>query len=221
MRSMLVAVMLAVGSGVSAAPATRPAPLGPGDHRRELTVDGRARSYVVHVPPKHGATRATPVVLAFHGAGMNGPMMATFSGLSEKADAAGFVVVYPNGTGFGEAALFFNAWADAKPAGEGPADDVTYTAKVLDDLATVVNVDAKRVFATGMSNGGMMCHRLAAELPERIAAVAAVGGTLAMPRFAPKRPVPVMHIHGTADQIVPVGGPGVSLRRWRRRWMRG
>lgn len=135
---------------------------------------------------------------------MNGAMMADFTGLSRKADAANFIVVYPNGTGFGEM-LFFNASAPAKP--DGPPDDVAFTAKLLDDLATVVNLDHERIFATGLSNGGMVCHRLAAELSDRIAAIAPVGGTLALEQIRPTRPVPVIHFHGTADQIVPMSGP--------------
>jgi polyhydroxybutyrate depolymerase len=191
--------------------ATRPAAairavaLTAGDHLRHLSVGGLGRSYFVHVPKGYDLTKPTPVVLAFHGAWMNGAMMATFCALSEKADAAGFIVAYPNGTGFGDAALFFNAWSAPRP--EGPPDDVIFTAKLLDDLASVTNVDPKRVFATGMSNGGMMCHRLAAELSDRIAAIAAVSGTLSIPQCNPTRPVPVIHFHGTADRIVPFGGP--------------
>ena len=195
-----------------AAPAaTQPGPLTPGDHRRTLTVDGRRRSYLVHVPPGYDGSAPTPVVLAFHGAMMNARMMVTFCGLNAKADEAGFVVVYPNGTGLGESVLFWNA--DAKPgprdaggARRGRPDDVAFTAALLDALATVVNVDAARVYAAGMSNGGMMCHRLAAELADRIAAVAPVTGTLALPRVSPSRPVPVIQIHGTADRIVPFHG---------------
>ena len=55
-------------------------------------------------------------------------------------------------------------------------DDVGFTRALLDDLATVTNVDAKRVFATGISNGGIMCYRLASELSDRIAAIAPVAG---------------------------------------------
>jgi polyhydroxybutyrate depolymerase len=84
---------------------------------------------------------------------------------------------------------------------------VGYVAKLLDDLATVVNVDPKRVFATGMSNGAMMCYRLAAELSDRIAAIAPVAGTMAIENCQPRRPVPVLHFHGTKDGLVLFGGP--------------
>ena len=93
------------------------------------------------------------------------------------------------------------------PACRPATDDVKFVSMLLDDLATVVNVDPKRVFATGMSNGGMMCYRLAAELSDRIAAIAPVSGTIAISAYKPMRPVPIMHFHGTADKIVPFTGP--------------
>ena len=173
-----------------------------------LKHDGWDRSYLVHVPPRYDPAKPTPVVLGFHGAMMNGGGMNLFSGLSKKSDEANFVVVYPNGTGLGDTVLFFNA--SAKPSGipgKGPPDDVGFTAAILDDLATIINIDKKRVFATGMSNGGMMSHRLAAELSDRIAAVAPVAGTLAVSNIKPTRPVPVMHFHGKSDAIVPYAGP--------------
>jgi polyhydroxybutyrate depolymerase len=143
------------------------------------------------------------VVLAFHSAAMNGQGMARFSGLSEKADASGFVVVYPNGTGATPLLLYW----DAGGVRGRPADDVGFVARLLDDLATVVNVDASRVYATGMSNGGMLCYRLAAELSDRIAAIAPVAGTMALEACHPTRPVPVLHFHGTEDRLVLFGGP--------------
>lgn len=179
-----------------------PSPLAAGDHTRTLTVGGLKRTYLVHVPKGYDPKTPTPVVLALHGAAMNGPMMVSFSGLTEKSDAAGFVVVYPSGTGTGPF-LTWNAGGFTGKMAEGKADDVAFIGKLLDDLATVVNVDEKRVYACGMSNGGMMCYRLAAELSDRIAAVAPVAGTVAIDESKPKRPVPVIHFHGSKDGIVP------------------
>jgi polyhydroxybutyrate depolymerase len=178
-------------------------PLAPGDHVRSLTIGNLARSYAVHVPPTYDPGRPTPVVLALHAAAMNGASMARFCGLNETADRAGFVVVYPNGTG---STPFFLYW-DAGGVRGRPSDDVGFVAKLLDDLATVVHVDPRRVYATGMSNGAMMCYRLAAELSDRIAAIAPVAGTMAIETFRPRRPVPVLHFHGTKDGLVLFGGP--------------
>jgi polyhydroxybutyrate depolymerase len=181
-------------------------PFGPGDHIRSVKIDDSSRSYLVHVPPKYDAKKPTPVVLILHGAGTNGPITVSFTGMNNKADEAGFVAVYPNGTGLAGLMLTWNA-GGFRGKRNDKADDVAYIAKVLDDLATVANVDPKRVFVTGMSNGGMMCYRLAAELSDRIAAIAPVAGTMAIDNYNPKRPVPVMHFHGAADKIVPFAGP--------------
>ena len=176
---------------------------GPGDHVRPLKIGDASRSYLVHVPPKYDAKHPTPIVLVLHGAGTNGLITASFTGMNKKADEAGFIAVYPNGTGLAGLMLTWNAGGFRG----NKADDVAYIAKVLDDLATVANVDPKRVYVTGMSNGGMMCYRLAAELSDRIAAIAPVAGTMAIDTYNPKRPVPVMHFHGAADKIVPFAGP--------------
>ena len=80
---------------------------------------------------------------------------------------------------------------------------MAFIGKVLDDLGSVVKMDEKRVYACGMSNGAMMCYRLAAELSDRIAAIAPVAGTIAIEESKPKRPVPVIHFHGTKDTLVP------------------
>jgi polyhydroxybutyrate depolymerase len=177
-------------------------PLGPGDHTRTLMMGEQKRTYLVHVPKGYDPKKPAPVVLALHGAAMNGPMMVGFSGLNKKSDDAGFLVVYPSGTGTGPF-LTWNAGGRKGKMAEGKPDDVAFIGKLLDDLGTVVKVDERRVYACGMSNGGMMCYRLAAELSDRIAAIAPVAGTIAIEESKPKRPVPVIHFHGTKDTIVP------------------
>ncbi len=181
-------------------------PLTPGDHARFVSVDDVRRPYLVHVPPDYDPATPTPVVLVLHGAGTNDAITVRITGMNKKADEAGFIAVYPNGTGRGPF-LTWNAGARRGRLAEKLPDDVKYIASVLDDVESVINVDKKRVFATGMSNGGMMCYRLAAELSDRIAAIAPVAGTMAIDDPQPIRPVPVMHFHGMADLIVPPDGP--------------
>jgi polyhydroxybutyrate depolymerase len=178
-----------------------PDSLGPGSHPRRLEVDRRQRSYVVHVPRGSDGRKALPLVLAIPGATMSAAQMERFSGLSTKADAASFVAVYPEGVG-----KTFNAGNCCGQAASQKVDDVAYIRAVLDDVATVVKVDPKRVYATGMSNGGMMCYRLASELSDRIAAIAPVSGPMGTEKCAPKRPVSVLHFHGTADEHAPFKG---------------
>jgi polyhydroxybutyrate depolymerase len=75
--------------------------------------------------------------------------------------------------------------------------------QIVDELAKDLWIDQNRIHACGLSNGGMMSYRLASELSDRIASIAIVAGTVALEDCKPKRPVPVLHIHGTADNIVP------------------
>ncbi len=170
------------------------APLRPGDHRRQLEVDGVQRSYLVHVP-QQSPHDPPPLVLAFHGAGMNGRLMAQWTGLHEKADQAGFVVVYPNGTGIADWILTFNV-------GQRKTDEVEFVKQMLEDLASVLSFDPKRIYATGYSNGGMLCYLLAAKLPERIAAIAPVAAICTIDPPELPRAVPVIHFHGTKDMWV-------------------
>jgi polyhydroxybutyrate depolymerase len=181
-------------------------PLSPGNSTRTLQVAGRERSYIVHVPAKYDATKPTPVVLIFHGAFTNGSITQLYSGMNRTADEKDFIAVYPNGTGPTEATLFWNAGKWVRKHLPDPPDDVQFVRALLDDLTSVAKVDTKRTFATGISNGGMMCYKLAAELSDRIAAIAPIAGTLAFDNPQPKRPVPVIHFHGTEDQLVPYKG---------------
>ena len=89
---------------------------------------------------------------------------------------------------------------------EKKVDDVGFTRALLDDLATIANVDPHRVFATGLSNGGIMAYYLASELSDRIAAIAPVGGPMMTETCHPTRPVSVIHFHGTADEFAPFKG---------------
>jgi polyhydroxybutyrate depolymerase len=186
--------------------AQAPTQLTPGDHTRSLVVAGRERSYLVHVPRSYDPAKPVAVVLAFHGGGSNAWQMVHFCGLNEKADEAGFLVVYPNGTGRTEQLLTWNAGNCCGYAQQQKIDDVEFVRKLLDDLAGVANVDADRVYATGMSNGGMMSYLVAAELSDRIAAIAPVGGPMGTTECRPKRPVSVLHFHGLDDKFAPFKG---------------
>jgi polyhydroxybutyrate depolymerase len=180
----------------------QPDSLAPGTHERTITVDKLKRVHLIHIPPKYDPKKPMPVVLALHGATMTGKAMEGGTGLSKTADDNGFIVVYPNGTGF------LPTWnAGFFPGEFNKVDDVKYLGKVLDDVEGVLAVDKERVYATGLSNGAMMCYRLAAEMSERIVCIAPVAGTMAIDKYEPNRPVPVMHFHGTKDPLVPYDGP--------------
>lgn len=201
----LRAALALVGAMLCAAASA--AGLAPGDHEFPVTHRQLARSYLVHVPPQAAAGAPLAVVVNFHGGGSNARVQKDYSRMDAAADRDGYVAVYPNGSsGFNGRFLTWNAGTCCGPAAAAQVDDVGFSLAVLDDLAARLPVDRARVYATGLSNGSMMAYRLAAEAPERIAAVAGVAGTMTLPAFAPRLPVPVLHVHSVDDERALYGG---------------
>jgi len=187
------------------------APLPPGNYRLSLPFENRTRTFLVHIPPQALEGAPLPVVVNFHGMGNSGAQQRSYSGMDVTADRHGFIVVYPNGTGLvpGQRRLLsFDAGGCCPPATGSNVDDVGFTEAVLSALGEKFDVDARRLYATGMSNGGMMAHRMAVESP-RIAAVASVAGQLAVTSFRPSRPVSVIAM-STCTQA-PIFGVGPWL----------
>ena len=176
------------------------------DH--SLVVAGTTRTYRLHIPADLPATRPAPLVLAFHGGGGSGPQMERFSQFDPLADREHFIVAYPSG--------LEKHWNDGRQSTAGPDDDVQFVDQLIDDVAKNHPIDPKRVYATGISNGGIFCHYLAARLSKRIAAIAPVAGGVAgdyASHFAPADPVSVFIIHGDADPMVPFNGGDVRVGR--------
>jgi len=161
------------------------------------------RTAIVRIPPGYDPATATPVVLNFHGYGGSPTQEESLTLMDAESDTAGFVLVYPQGTG---SIPSWNAGACCGTAAESDLDDVGFVGTLLDTLEAELCVDATRVFATGMSNGGFLAQRLGCELSDRIAAIAPVAGVMGIPTCTPSRPVPVMEFHGTSDPVVPYDG---------------
>ena len=195
----------ATGSG---APGAASASLRMGQSARTLTHDGRDRSYVLYLPASVDATRPVPLVFVFHGGTGNAESAIRMSGFNAVADQNGFVAVYPNGTGRlgADVLLTWNGGDCCGSAQEKNVDDVGFVRAVVSDLRAHLNVDPKRIYATGMSNGAMLSQRLACEAADVFAAVAPVSGTLNFSPCRPSRPISIIEFHGTADQHVPYDG---------------
>src|ERR1700694_1857893 len=178
--------------------------LMPGDHTIALRHGGLQRSYIVHVPAPTG--KPPPAVINMHGGGGNAAGQQKYTQMDRLADREHFVVIYPNGAGRGTRFLTWNAGACCAYSTAHQIDDVGFIRAVVEDVARRTPLDRSRVYATGLSNGSMMAYRLAAEASDRIAAVAGVAGAMSLTRFAPKLPVPVMHIHSTQDHIARYDG---------------
>ncbi len=182
----------------------------------ELRVLGR--KVLVYLPPAYASSAALPLVLALHGGGGNAQLMAEDKryGWRQQADLGGFIVAFPNGASRlpGGRLASWNAGACCGYARDQKSDDVAFIRAVVAALKERLRVDSERVFATGMSNGGMMAHRLACDAADLFRAVAAVAGTDATERCQPSRPIPVLHIHARDDDhVLYAGGAGPNAFR--------
>jgi len=170
-----------------------------------LVVGETQRTFLVHIPKN--LTAANPaLVIALHGGGTDGKTMERFSGLSEASERYGFVVVYPSGSGRLKGFLTWNAGSCCAYAEKNAIDDVTFISRLIAYMIEQYHVDRSRVYITGISNGAMMAYRLAAEIPDQIAAIAPVAGTLTIDPGTIHAPMPIIHFHGTDDRFVPFAG---------------
>lgn len=187
---------------VPAPRAAPPAALPPGDYALPFAHAGGVREYLLHVPSGYDASRPTPLVLVFHGTFGNANNIAEKTGFNEIADRENFLVVYPEAAGI--------QWNDGREDSttRPPVDDVAFVSDLIDHLgAVLVNVDTRRVYATGMSSGGMMSYRLGLQLADRIAAIAPVAGILDESLSGtPSSPVGLIAFNGTEDVTIDYDG---------------
>jgi len=180
---------------------------------RAIEAGGLRRTFVLHLPPSFPSGAAAPLVFVLHGGGGTGRRMERLTGFSDLADRHGFIAVYPD--------AFERNWNDGRDdpnirsQAEG-IDDVGFISAVITQLSKEYPVDPRRVFSTGISNGGFMSQMLAARLSARIAAVAPVAAGMAPAVAAslrPSTPVSVLVMNGTEDPLVPYGGGPVARNR--------
>lgn len=172
-----------------------------------LLHEGIERAYDLYVPPSYESQSAAPLVLVLHGRSGNGERMADITGFNARADDLGFIVAYPEGLD--------RAWnyVHGIPGYRPGSDDVGFLLGLVSTLSRQYNIDAARIYVTGISNGGFMAQRLACHAPSRFAAFASVaaGGYGAMPRACKDyRPVNMLYIHGTEDKRVPWQGVRIA-----------
>jgi polyhydroxybutyrate depolymerase len=179
-----------------------------------MTVDGRQRTYILNLPPNYYTSSDFSLVIAMHGGGGEGSQFESTSLLTEKADDAGFIVVYPDGvkSDGALAARTWNAGRCCDYARDENIDDVKFIGLLIDDLVGRYKINSKKVYATGHSNGGMLSYRLACETPGKIAAIAVSGCSMVVKQPCnPSRPVPVLHMHSVQDdRVLYTGGVGIT-----------
>jgi polyhydroxybutyrate depolymerase len=203
-----------VGADAPADAGAGDAALAPGETTETLSSGGMSRSYIVHVPPGYTGKTAVPVVLDFHPLLLPASSWKTATSWGKTADEQGFIVVWPQG--------YMNSWNVGRccnPAFGASVDDVAFVRAILGKLEAEGNIDPKRVYATGCSNGGGMAYKLACSAADVVAAVAPVDfdcitGSTNSPscgNCAPSRAISECQFRGTADMFVPYDGGPTSV----------
>lgn len=180
-----------------------PVPMRYQSESKNIIANGTTRIYLVHEPPQPQAKM--PLVLVLHGGMGTARNAMIMSGMNKLSDENGFLVVYPQGTG---QLPTWNAGNCCGYAQRNNIDDVGFIKDLIAKVQQEYKIDNKRIFVTGMSNGAMMCFRLADTLSHQIAAIAPVAGALNI-GYKPTEAVSVLMINGTKDDHVPyLGGSG-------------
>jgi polyhydroxybutyrate depolymerase len=174
--------------------------------RSMMTFGGLERSYHLYRPATLKRDAPVPLVIVLHGGFGTGTQAENTYHWDRAADAHGFVVVYPDGL-----KRAWNAGACCGYPMQQKIDDVGFITALVNRIVRDENVDPRRIYSTGISNGAFMSYRLACESPLTLAAIGPVAGTFSKPCEHPK-PTSVIAIHGLADRNVPFnGGVGVGF----------
>lgn len=183
-----------------------------GDYTYTIDHGGKKRLWIAHVPASYTGKKPTPMILNFHGAGGNAESAMNSTQMNLHSDKEGYIVVYPEGTGKKVLGKLLAYWNVEKYMGRNTdvsgVDDLGFVSAIIDDMSKKFNIDSKRIFATGLSRGGMMTYYLACQPNSKIAAFAPVSTNFVNDEATcqPGRPVSIIHFHGTADRVLPYKG---------------
>lgn len=184
------------------------------DQLGTLSVSGIKRSFHLHVPRSMNDGGKVPLVIVLHGGAENWKVIRKISGMDKQSDRSGFIVAYPNGTGRLKPFLFWNAFDCCGYPLKRGVNDVRFISELIDFLVQNYRVDQKRVYVVGYSNGAMLAYRLGCELPEKIAAIGVIGGSMSGKEKPPDKPLSVIIFHSLDDEHVPYQGGGGKWERW-------
>ncbi len=174
-----------------------------------IVSSGEVREYLLYVPESYNHSTPTALVMSLHALALWPAAQQNTIQWNRVADQHGFIVVYPSGSGFPR------VWR-ADP-GAGLKADIAFISELIDTLQADYNIDATRIYANGLSNGGGMVFAISCLLSHRIAAVGLVAAAQTLPWSwcQDTQPMPMISFHGTADRMAPyAGGPsGDPIKR--------
>ena len=171
---------------------------------RNIEVEGETREYLIHIPNSYDTTKSVPIVMNFHGFSQSVSDYIIEADMRSLAEADTFILIYPQGSYLNG----FSHW-NACPIGgdnKSDADDFSFVEDIIDEISSQYNIDMERIYAVGYSNGGMMAYGLANYKSDLIAAVASVSGAMLDCIGNTSHPMPVLHLHGTDDYVLPYNG---------------
>lgn len=173
--------------------------------KREIEIDGLTRVYRLQIPVSYTGKDPVPLLFVLHGGGGTGERMANFTGFGDLCEKKGFIAVYPDG--------YMKNWNDARDFLFSKIDDIKFFKFMIKQISEEYKIDSTRIYATGISNGAMMCYTLACNLSDSFAAIAAVAGNLPekLSQKKPETAVSVLIMNGTRDPLVPYNGGSIRV----------
>jgi polyhydroxybutyrate depolymerase len=171
---------------------------------RNIEVEGETREYLIHIPNSYDTTKSVPIVMNFHGLSQSVSDYINEADMRSLAESDTFILIYPQGS-------YLNGYSqwNACPIGgdnKSDVDDFGFVEDLIEEISSQYNVDMERIYAVGYSNGGMMAYGLANYKSDLIAAVASVSGAMLDCIGNTSHPMPVLHLHGTDDYVLPYNG---------------
>ena len=176
------------------------------NNTQSIVHDGVNREYVLYIPNSYDGTSSVPLMLNFHGFGGSASDYIQEADMRSLAEAETFILIYPQGSSL-DGLPHWNAC----PLGgdnKSDADDFGFIEAIINEISSQYNLDMERIYAAGYSNGGMMAYGLANYKSDLVAAVASVSGVMLECIGSTSHPMPVLHLHGTSDGVLPYNGSG-------------
>ena len=171
---------------------------------QSIVHNGINREYILYVPTTYSNSSPRPLMLNFHGFGGSASDYMEEADMRSNAESDTFLLIYPQGS-----CLNGSSHWNACPSGgdnKSSADDFGFVEALINEISSQYNIDSERIYAVGYSNGGMMAYGLANYKSDLIAAVGSVSGTMLDCIGNTSHPMPVIHLHGTSDGVIPYNG---------------
>jgi polyhydroxybutyrate depolymerase len=169
-----------------------------------LSHNNELREYIIYIPTSYNGTSKVPLLFNFHGYGGGASEYMDYADLRVLAESDTFILVYPQGSCLNG----LSHWNPSLPGGDNKSsvDDLGFVEALINQVSSDYNIDSERIYACGYSNGGMFAYGLANYKSELFAAVGSVSGTILDFNGTTSHPMPVIHLHGTSDGVIPYNG---------------